>query len=155
MEKEGKRFYLQSAEKSQSLLAKRIFEELAYEEDLHIKKIDEIYSKLRERKGFKDWVTSIGEPSKIKKVFEEFLIPKASASKGELDALRFALDLEDKSIKYYEGLATEAENPNEKRFYLTLSYEERGHYLMILDSIEFLTDPEGWFRLKEGEILEG
>jgi rubrerythrin len=155
MEEEGKRFYLQSAEKSQNLLAKRIFQELAREEDMHIKKIWEVYRKLEEEKTLGEWITSVGALPRLQKVFQEALIEKASASSDDLEALRFALDMEDESIKYYQGLARETSDPQEKRFYLTLSYEEHGHYLTILDSIEYLTDPVGWLQLQEKGGLDG
>jgi len=154
MEIEGKEFYLKAAERVESVLAKRVFEELAQAEDLHIKKINEIYSHLKEEKPLK-WVTSISEPAKLQKIFQESLVETATASKDELEALRFALDMEEKSIKYYEKLAHETENNREKRFYLTLSREERDHYLTILDSIEYLTDPVGWLQLHEKPGLEG
>jgi len=155
VEEEGKQFYLQAAEKCQSVLAQRIFEELARDEDLHIKKIHEIYGRLKEEKPVGEWVTSVGEPSRLEKVFQESLVEKASASSDDLEALRFAQDREEESVKYYEDLARESPDPQEKRFYLTLSYEERGHHLSIIDSIEFLTDPEGWFRMKERAGLDG
>ncbi|RLB06794.1 MAG: hypothetical protein DRG50_04665 [Deltaproteobacteria bacterium] len=155
MEQEGKRFYLEAAQRSQSHLAKEIFEELAREEDLHVKKIREIYERLKKNEAFGEWITSVNDTSKLQKVFQESLMEKAKASPGDLEALRFAMDREEKSVKYYEGLATETSNPQERRFYLTLSHEERGHYLQIMDSIEYLTDPVGWLRQKEKAGLDG
>lgn len=155
MEVEGKRFYLQAAEKSQSLLARRVFEELAREEDLHIQKIQEIYDRLKREKALGEWITSVADPSKLKKVFQESLVEQAKASSDDLEALRFALDREEKSAKYYVDLVGETSDPHERRFYLTLSHEERGHYLEIMDSIEYLTDPVGWLRLQEKGGLDG
>ncbi len=155
MEEEGKRFYLQAADKSQSLLARRLFEELAREEDLHIKKIQEIYGRLKEGKLLGEWITSVADPSKLEKVFQDSLVEKAMDTTDDLEALRFALDREEKSIKYYGDLAEETADPQERRFYLTLSHEERGHYLQIMDSIEYLTDPVGWLRLQEKGGLDG
>jgi len=43
----------------------------------------------------------------------------------------------------------------EKRFYLALSYEERGHALKLMDSIEYLTDPASCIYLRDGRSLEG
>ena len=149
MEEEGKRFYGQSAEKVKSVLAKKIFEELAVEEDYHIAMIRRIYKELSENKPLKEWITSTHGPNNLEKIFKESLIEKARASEGDLEALRFGLDREEKSITYYETLSRDTGNPFEKRFYLTLSYEERGHYLRILDGIEYLTDPAGWLYVKE------
>jgi rubrerythrin len=155
MEEEGKKFYLQVAEKAKSLLAGRIFEELAKEEDLHIKKIKEVFNKLKEKKPLEKRITSVGDPEKMEKVFKESLTEKAAASTDDLEALNFALEREDKSVRYYETLSQQTDDSLERRFYLTLSYEERGHYLRILDAIEYLTDPIGWFRIKEKSGLNG
>jgi len=155
MEEEGKRFYLQAVGRAQSQLARRIFEELAREEDLHIKKIQEIYDRLKEEKPLGEWITSVVDLSKLEKVFQESLVEKARGSSDDLEALRFGLEMEDKSIKYYEDLARDTSNAQERRFYLALSHEERGHYLQIMDSIEYLTDPVGWLRLKEKGGLNG
>ena len=80
---------------------------------------------LKEKKPLK-WITSIGNPSRVQKVFQESLVEQAKASSDEIEALRFALNRED-SIKYYEVLAEQTEDNKEKRFYLALSREERNH----------------------------
>lgn len=155
MELEGKEFYLTSARQATSALARRVFEELAREEDMHIVAIRRIYASMEESRPLKEWVTGTGAGPALEKVFRESLVEEAKASENDLAALRFALDLEDKSAKYYESLAAMAENPFERRFYLTLSYEEKGHYLRILDSIEYLTDPAGWHYVRERAMVDG
>lgn len=155
MEKEGKQFYLKSAEKVKSLLARKIFEELAREEDYHIKMINKVYENLKTNNSLKDWITTTGASGDIEKVFKDSLVEKAKTSKNDINALRFALELEEKSTKYYEKLAGKAGNTFERRFYLALSYEERGHYLRIMDSIEYLSDPAGWHFVKQGAMVDG
>ena len=54
-----------------------------------------------------------------------------------------------------EALAGETESPFEKRYYLTLSYEERGHYLRLVDAIQFLKDPAGWYYVSERDMVDG
>ena len=80
---------------------------------------------LKRKKPLK-WITSIGNPSRVQKVFQESLVEQAKASSDEIEALRFALNRED-SIKYYEVLAEQTEDNKEKRFYLALFREERNH----------------------------
>jgi rubrerythrin len=155
MEQEGKMFYLESAQKAVSVLAKKMFEELAGAEDTHIETIQKIYDTLQEDKPFKQWVTTVGPSGALEKVFEESLVEKAKASEDDIEALRLGLQLEDKSIGYYESLAAATDNSFERRFFLALSYEERGHYLKIMDSIEYLTNPTSWIYLRDGRNLEG
>ena len=155
MEKEGKQFYIESVQKVASALAKKIFEELAAAEDRHIEVITKIYDNLQTDRPLKQWVTEIGPSGKIEKVFEEGLVEKAKASEDDLKALNFGLEMENKSIEYYESLAADTSDRFEKRFYLALSYEERGHALTLLDSIEYLTDPTSWMFMRDGHYLDG
>ncbi len=155
MEREGKAFYLKAASGSENTLARKIFEELARQEDFHIERILQIYEKMKGEESFKEWITSVAGIGSLDKVFQESLQEKAQASENDLNALRFGLELEDKSIKYYEKLASNALDSYEKRFYLTLSHEERDHYLRIMDSIEYLSDPVGWFYTKQRAMVDG
>jgi rubrerythrin len=155
MERDGKAFFLKAASGADNLLAKRIFEELAIQEDFHIERILLIYEQMKKEEPLKEWITAIAGVGKLDKVFQESLQEKAQASENDLNALRFGLEIEDKSIKYYENLANHAPDSYEKRFYLTLSHEERDHYLRIMDSIEYLSDPVGWFYTKQKSMVDG
>ncbi len=155
LEKDGIEFYKKSAEKAKNVLVKNIFLGLIKEEEFHIKMINQIYKKLKKNETFKDWYTGSGFSGNLEKVFQDSLVEKAKRSKNDVEALRLALDMEDKSVKYYEKLASKTENPFEKRFYMTLSYEERGHYLRIMDSIEYISDPAGWHFIKQGAMVDG
>jgi|WetSurMetagenome_2_1015567.scaffolds.fasta_scaffold527563_2 rubrerythrin len=155
MEEEGKKFYLESEALVKSSLAKRIFKELALQEDNHIVMIKKIYAEMSADESLKAWITSAHEPGNLEKIFKESLIDKAKASKDDLNALRFGLEREEKSIAYYETLANGAESYFEKRFFLALSYEERGHYLRLMDAVEYLTDPAGWLYMTERDMVDG
>jgi len=155
MEKEGKAFFLRAAGGAGSSLAKNIFDELARQEDFHIRKIVEVYEAMRQNQGFAEWVTTVVDADRLGKVFEDSLIEKVKGSESDIKALEFGLEIEDKSVKYYDGLAALAADNREKRFYLTLSGEERGHYMRIMDSIQYLSDPVGWFYVKQGSMVDG
>ncbi len=155
MEREGKAFFLKAASGAQNVLVKNVFDELARQEDFHIERILQIYDRMRREEPLKEWVTSIAEIVQLDKVFQESLQPKAQASEDDLNALRFGLEIEDKSVKYYDSLAGQVTDKYEKRFYLTLSHEERDHYLRIMDSIEYLSDPVGWLYTRERRMVDG
>lgn len=155
MEREGKAFFLKAASGSESVVAKRMFEELARQEDIHIERILLIYEQMKNEKAFEEWVTTVAGTGQLDKVFQESLQEKAQTSENDLNALRFGLEIEDKSVKYYEKLASHALDSYEKRFYLTLSHEEGDHYLRIMDSIEYLSDPTGWFYTKQRSMVDG
>jgi rubrerythrin len=155
MELEGRRFYHQSFEQVRNPIVKKIFEALVKEEDAHIDTIERIFEETRQNRPLKEWVTVTGTKGELVRLFDQVSIEKVKLSSDDVQALHVALGIEEKSMKYYEALASGAENLAEKRFYLTLSYEERGHYLHILDSIEYLSDPMGWYYVKEHDMVDG
>jgi rubrerythrin len=63
--------------------------------------------------------------------------------------------MEDKSYTFYKSRFEEADSPHEKSFYKALTAEERVHYLALLDSYEYLLNPQGWFSKKERWGLDG
>lgn len=159
MEIEGKEYYLLSAQKTKNKMGRKLFEKLAEYEDLHIKKIQEVYQKLKEDEKIGVIISTGGEVEKLREsIFSEAIKDVDKNIKPDADdlsALEEGMRLEEVSEKYYNQLAKESDDQFEKRFYLTLAGEERGHYLLLFDSYEFLTHPESWFMLHEKYSLDG
>ena len=154
-EDEEKSFYLQAASGARNVFAKRIFEELALEEDLHEKRVLEIFEGLKKDEAFKKWITTVRGPSKLEELFHTISTEKAERCEDDICALKTGLEMEEKSVVHYETLAQAAENIYEKRLYLTLAYEERGHYLRVMDAIEYLSDPVGWHYIHQRSMVDG
>lgn len=154
LEIQGKNFYLEAAEKALVLSVKDLFKHLAKEEDLHRKKIREIYKTIQQKKEVPKYVTKISE-KQFNPIFDPKQIEKVASVETDLSALEEALNFEEKAIKYYQNLSEKAKNPKVKRFLLALVQEEWSHYLSIFDSIEFLRDPSSWHTFKEHWGLEG
>ena len=155
MEVDGKEFYQRASQKSSNRLAKELFQRLAIEEDEHSKKFEEIFQALK--KG-QDW-PAIEPPSwgrkQLKSIFAEAtkeLGSKIKVSQSELEAIKTAIDVEVKTYDFYRSRSEQSTFPVEKRFYQALAAEERGHQLALLDSYEYLTDPAGWFVMKEHRL---
>jgi rubrerythrin len=75
--------------------------------------------------------------------------------KDDLEALKTGLKMEQCSIDYYTKLAKETPIPLARRFFMSLAHEERGHYLMLLDMHNYLTDPADWFYVTEMSMVDG
>ncbi|MDD4985399.1 MAG: hypothetical protein PHQ43_06370, partial [Dehalococcoidales bacterium] len=77
------------------------------------------------------------------------------ATATELDAVKTAMGMENKTGDYYKVQGQAATHDAERDFYQTLVGEERAHYLVLLDYYEYLSDPAGWFVRKEHPSLDG
>ena len=158
MEKEGQEFYYKAELKSTNPLTKNLFKNLAEQEIVHMQIINEIYQKISGTAGWPEIETNFKHAKSLRNVFQEAIDSmdkEVKASSDEVEALQTAMNMEDKSYSYYNSRADEATSVAEKSFYQSLTGEERGHYLAILNSYEYLTDPQAWFLKEEHWSLDG
>jgi len=127
LEEDGKKFYMVASEGSTAAFAKEMFMSLAKDEDVHLEKVKEIYKKLKEEGKWPKVVTTIGDVVKTKAVFpkdvEVLNMTEEDISEG-VKVLGIGIEMEEKSIMFYNELAEKATDPFEARFYLALAHEE-------------------------------
>ena len=159
MEAEGKKFYLDAAARGGTPVLTKFFKRLAEDEDQHAQKAREIYDAIKADKGWPHKETVFKHAATLKSVldeaFEDMDAAPVKPAESELDAFKGAMALEDKSYTFYKSRLEEAESFHEKSFYKALTAEERMHYLALLDSYEYLANPQGWFTRKERWGLDG
>jgi rubrerythrin len=158
MEIEGQEFYQKSGQRSTNTLAKKLFLNLVEQENMHIKKINEIYQGIENRAGWPENETIFKHEKSLKSVFKEAIESmdrETEVSSSEIEAIQTAMNMEDSSYSFYNSRAEEATSSAEKSFYQALAAEERGHYLTLSDSYEYLTDPQGWLIKNEHWGLDG
>ncbi len=153
-----KGYYEKAAASATNALARKLFERLAFEEDAHAKKFRELEVQLTRSD---DW-PSVEAPSwqgeELKLVFaglKSASPQEVQVARTELDAMRDAMGRELQAYDMYRTRSAESTSPAENKFYSILAGEERMHHLALLDAYEYLTDPAGWFTVKEKWTLEG
>ena len=152
MEKDGKAFYESALERAENELAKKIFTSLIKAEDRHIQKIKQLYDSLVETGQWPEvaLVRAQNEtPDNIFSVAMAEIDKKNEGTLSEIETLKMAAKMEDEGMRYYQSKANGTEDPFEKKFYHLLVHEESEHYISLLDSIEFLEDPQGYFSKRE------
>ncbi|MGQ9689528.1 MAG: ferritin family protein [Desulfobaccales bacterium] len=157
MEVDGRQFYLEAAKKVQNDGVRQILEYLAESEVYHIKKFNEIYQSLQADPA---WTEKLAEfkPPKSEPyacVLAMSQTEQGAGGKDDLAALQTGLKMEQCSIDYYTKLAKETDIPLARRFFMSLAHEERGHYLMLLDMHNYLSDPADWFYITQKSMVDG
>ena len=159
MEIDGREFYLKAGEKSNNELARSLFKTLADEENLHQEKAREIYNTVKAGGDWPDQDMSFEqEKQKVDTIFSVALKNAEHAaieSPSDLEAVRIALDMENKSFEFYKKQGGEATHPAEMKFYQALASQEKWHYMTLLDTEEYLSDTEGWIMAKQHITLDG
>ena len=155
MEIDGKEYYLKASQESSNELGKKLLASLAAEEDEHREKFEEIYDAIRNKKG---WPTTNFRRKRLKTIMAmatEELGTNIKAPETELNAIQTAMDMENKTLDFYEMQRENAVYATERDFYENLIVEEREHHSALLDYYEYLKDPADWFAKREHHSLDG
>jgi rubrerythrin len=158
MEIDGKEYYQKASQKSSNRVGKELFEWLAGEEDKHRQRFEAIYSFIKSEKAWPDAGIKPRKGDILNTFFSEAMRaagPTVKPASTELDTIAKAMEMEDKTEKFYSSHGKEAVYDAERKLYTSLAAEEKGHYLALVDYREYLIDPAGWFRKSEHHSLDG
>lgn len=136
MEQDGKAYYNELRAKTENPAIQKIFDMLAQDEQDHY---DAIKASLKVIGVSKTLDHALNVFDQIKENAETMYFEISE------DALRHALDIEYKSIKFYEEQNDKADHPDEKSLFTQLVSEESKHYILI----------ENFLDIVSGGILRG
>ena len=151
MEKDGEQFYREIADKTDDPGLKRIFNTLADEEVVHYN----TFKKLFEKSGAEAVESNIRD--KAKNIFAEMKESggmKITVDTAQTEAYKKAMEAEKDAYSFYESKAGEVDDPNEKQILLTFAREERRHYRLLENVLEFVSRPESWLDNAEFANME-
>ncbi|MCX7667993.1 MAG: ferritin family protein [Atribacterota bacterium] len=161
MEEDGRNFYLEGLEKVESPLSKEVLKKLADEELIHVEKIQEWYSKIKNheaptfegwggvRKSSREYFENVF--TEARKHMNELIIPQAS----ELETIKMAMGLESKARQFYVEKMKVVTDREMVNFLDFLASEEYRHYNLLFNTHEYLSSPSEWYYKEEKPIFEG
>jgi len=157
-EQTEKAFYLNEARRTSNPVARLLFEELAHDEDLHMRKLVALNDKLKSDGVWPADVPLEVDGTNIKQKLKSFLlneISKPAHDMSDLEALHKAEGFEANGAVFYKNLAVACSDAREKSFFDFLAGIEREHLMSIKNSIFYLEDPSGWLAEHERSGLDG
>lgn len=158
MEKKGKDLYDKFARSCRNKECREIFETLARDEVLHMKRINQIYDSLSAGEPWCDDWKEKGETRDPGRIFTELVkkhAGKVRAEAGDMEALEVGIELEDESIGFYRDWLDKSGEAVEKDFLRKMVAEEKGHHAALIDMKLYLADPSSWFSEKERSHYDG
>ena len=149
-EKTGLKTYLDFGYKTKDESGKNMFLRLASDELEHMTILEKQRESIQEKEC---WISVKLEKSEIEKL-TPVLKTKTQKIKGsegldQMSALRTALDLEDRAIKFYREQAQASIDPKAKDMYERLVKMEQAHYELIQAEIDYIEKTGFWFNLRE------
>ncbi len=149
MEKDGEDYYRQLADRTENKGLKTILTMLADEEVKH-------YNTIEEMKTEKLQLAQTTILADAKNVFVQI---KESNENFDFDSKQAELykkaqDIEKKSEDFYREKVNQVEKEYQKEIFLKLAEEEKKHYFLLENIIQFVSRPETWLENAEFNHLE-
>jgi len=144
-------FYLGEAKRSNNPIAKLLFRNLAKDEQEHVDKIKVLHSRLvAEGKWPADLPIEVAGTDVMDALNGIGKNHETTAAHDDDDirALKRAVEVEKEGKALYENLAASAAGEAERAFFEFLARIEDQHLKSVVDSLQYLEDPEGWYLAK-------
>ncbi|MDL1956123.1 MAG: hypothetical protein LWW95_03595 [Candidatus Desulfofervidus auxilii] len=152
-----RKLYLEAKGKVFHPLCQKVFEILAKEKEKHLERIKEIKASMKKGKSWivDRWLWDVGQgiPNPLTRLSEFSNLPLCTAE--ELKWLDEIMEKEEKFYHFMDEKVKKALQPLVKRFYLSLAYESRGCYLLLLETKDCLAHPELWQQRIEAVFIDG
>ncbi len=159
MEKKGKEFYEGAITSSKNEMGREIFRTLKHDEDIHIARVIDIYSRLTKGNAWNsEWKAQEFSHGDLTVFFSDLAHKyraQATVDAGDIRALDVGIDFELRSVSFYEQSLTDATDALEREFIQRMVIEEKSHHQILQDARLYLTDPSSWFREHEKGGLDG
>ncbi len=151
-------FYLNEALRSRNELAKKMFAQLAKDEEEHMHRIRALHEKLINQGNWPKDMPIVVAGTDVKKILDGIVAKAGSATDYDADdvkALKKAIDFEAKGVDLYTKLTGLCQNQMEKNFFSFLAGIEREHQRSLVDALSYLENPEAWLMERERAGLDG
>ena len=149
LEEDGYKFYTEAAKRTADPRGREMFLSLADDERSHLRIVEDQYEAVINEK---EWI-SFAEALECKPIdldrplfppeghdFDKAIDPKAS----DLDALLFALQIENESYELYRKAVAEVADPAGQAMYELLATEARTHFDILMLNYEHLASTGSW-----------
>ena len=149
LEIEGRKFFEYAEKLTHNKLGKKMFQKLAKEEVGHLDSFGKLFTSII---GSEDWEKFVNkEESKSKSSIIEELTSRLEKGEraSELEAISIGMDLEKKSIAFFEKSANEVSDPIVREIISKICDEERFHYDLLQAEYDSLTNSGFWLDVAE------
>ncbi len=153
LEQDGRKFYLDVAEKASSILAKQMFQSLADDEVRHIEWIEKLTSGAESAEEINK-----GLYQRLSKVFAD--MPEetrrsARLAESDADAIGLAIQMEVKSRDTYRQWGEESSDEEVRSLCKVLAGAEEYHKELLENTREYLGNSIDWFIQDRGVVELG
>ncbi len=150
LKKQKEQYYRDLSEKVQNQGLKNVLSMLADEEHQHCQATEHAKAKTPAK------IANTTILSGARACFEKMKNSgeKIDINVSEAGIYRKAMQLEEKSFKFYEKKAEQVENENQKEIFKKIAEEDKKHYFLLENIMDFVARPQSWLENAEFCQLE-
>ena len=148
MEKDGEAYYRKLASEAGDEGLAEIFNMMASDEVKHF----ETFKKLKEKQAAAMPETAVLKNSK--NVFAALKTKAVQPNKDQVKAYKMAQELEKKSEDFYRQKVLEVDDKQIKKLFAKIADEEKKHFFLLENIIQFVLRPQTWLEDAEFNHLE-
>lgn len=151
MERDGEAFYRDLALQSEHLGMRRIFNMLAADEAKHQKFLKRLRAQTRKKTHNQASVSMATTKilSNAKNIFAGITPASWLGDRPQIDLYRKAQEIERQSQTFYEEKSAGLEDGEAKTLLLQIAEEEKRHYFLLDNIINFVSRPQTWLENAE------
>ncbi len=152
LEINGRKFFDHAEDITTHEKGKKMFHFLAGEEVKHLERFGKMFTEIL---GGTDWKQYIredveeGEAPLITKLKENM---KREGAKGEIEAIRVGMELEENAVRFFTQAAADADDPVAKKIFQEISEEEKFHYDLLQAQYDSVTRSGFWLGSAEFQM---
>jgi rubrerythrin len=157
-EMKEREFYLKNAERTKNALGKDMFKRIGDDELEHYERLKQLKVEWEKKGIWPETLPLTVNETEIKEILMKFLQKvdlTATSDDDDLQAVKTAIDFEEKGTEFYKKLRDAVTDKKEKKFFDLLAKIEYEHYLSLKDIEEYFTSPADWYRAHEHHTLDG
>lgn len=148
MEKDGYSFYQKAAAQTSSDMGKTVFKSLAADELLHLEVFEKLFN---EKVGKEEWYNLVNTSNKYAdiQIFPKDLkqVEGVNPDTNEIDALRMAMDSEQRAIDYYTKIRDCSSDDEVNKIIDEIINQEKNHYNILEGEFHHINSTGYWFEL--------
>jgi len=140
-------FYLKHSRKTADTIGKKIFLQIAADEDKHFRKLQSTQQELFRKGTWPEFAANTIDSLDAEKIFWQ-LAGQADkmpvTSWIDIAALKHAIELETQGHSFYSRLSSEAATDQGKEFFGIIAALEWKHLMLLQDAMLFYESPADW-----------
>ena len=148
MEKDGYSFYQKAAAQISSDMGRTVFKSLAADELLHLEVFEKLFNEKIGKEEWNELVNTSGKYVDIP-VFPKDLqkVEGANPDTNEIDALRMAMDSEQRAIEWYSKIQEQISDEQVIEILNEIINQEKNHYNILEGEFHHINSTGYWFEL--------